>query len=317
MIAGLLTAALLAGSPTAAMSVQQADQLLEGVAYDAKTKRVLVGSVRHRNLLVLDGQGGARELTAEGAMDVGGFFGMAVEARTRTLWVATTWLPQVNGYTPAKRDAVALLRLSLDGVREGKTSVAQSGGNKVFALPADGKRHAFGDVALSPKSEVFVSDSLASAIYVLKGDALELWLTCPFRFLQGLAFSSDGKTLYAAGYADGLFAIDVATKAVRPLKGSEALKGIDAVVRWGDQLVVTQNQSAPMKVLVLTLAGDSVKSVKEVLTNHPLADDLSLAAVAGDRLYLVGQAGWAAFGDDGQPTAGAPAARTVLELSLR
>jgi hypothetical protein len=79
--------------------------------------------------------------------------------------------------------------------------------------------------------------------------------------------------------------------------------------------VVTQNQAAPM-VLVLTLAGDTVKSMRELLARNPLADDLSLATVAGDRFFLVGQAGWAAFGDDGQPTAGASPSRTVLELSV-
>lgn len=252
----------------------------EGMAYDGK--RFFVSSVRTKTIFA-----GDREF----ATAPWGVFGMAADPKRGVLWATTTALPQVEGFDAKDKGKSALLRIDL---RDGKI---------LETLPAPEGEHHFGDVAVAPDGEVYVSDSNVPVIYRVENGALTELVRGPFRSLQGLAVS--GATLFVADYSNGLFAIDRRTRDLRALRvpPSVSLLGIDGLYAVNaNTLVATQNGTNPFRILRITLApgGLAVSSVQTLLANSPLMGDPTLGVVANGRFYFNGNAQWELFGDDGK-----------------
>ena len=87
-----------------------ADTMLhpEGVTFDARTGRWFVGSIRQRRVIVVERDGTTRDFVPPEADGIGGVFGMAVDDARRTLWVATTSLPRMQGFTAADSGRVGV-----------------------------------------------------------------------------------------------------------------------------------------------------------------------------------------------------------------
>src|SRR5688572_1103736 len=73
----------------------------EGVGFDARSGRWFVGSVRQRRIVAVDAVGVVRDFAPAGSEGLAGVFGMAVDSARRMLWVATTALPRMTGFTTA------------------------------------------------------------------------------------------------------------------------------------------------------------------------------------------------------------------------
>src|SRR5436189_4950267 len=86
---------------------------------------------------------------------------MAVDAKRGVLWVATSSLPQVDGFREADRDTAALVKLDL-----------RSGRVLATLRPNDKEKHLFGDVTLAADGEVFVSDSSSPIVFLFEGGRL-------------------------------------------------------------------------------------------------------------------------------------------------
>ncbi len=129
-----------------------------------------------------------------------------------------------------------------------------------------------------------------------------------------LAFSTDGKSLLVADYANGLWRVDVATRA-RTLLTAPAhttLFGIDGLYPVTGGLVAVQNGINPQRIVRLGLTADGqVESVKVLLSGHAGMNDVALGQVVNDRFHFIGNSGWSLYED---PTA-APAARAATILS--
>ena len=113
-------------------------------------------------------------------------------------------------------------------------------------MPNDGNKHVLGDLVIAKNGDVYASDSLTSKIYRIEAgrDELEIFLSGDaFSSLQGLAFSPDEKSLFAADYSRGVFRIEIATKKVSQLSMDAATNpiGIDGLYFYGGNLVVVQN----------------------------------------------------------------------------
>ncbi len=290
------------GSASTVFSLKN-PELVEGVAYDAARHRYLVGSVRERKIFAVDAAGVATDFTREG-LDVGGVFGLVVDAKRGVLWATTAWLPQVKGYVAEK---TGLLKLDL----------------KSGALLGSwwlGAGHVLGDLVVSPSGDVYASDSRSKepAIYKLEKNGLTEWVKGSFRSLQGMAWGA-GDRLYVADYALGLFVVDVKTRKVSPLKTplDVASVGIDGLYLVNGALVATQNGISPQRVIQFSLdaKGLSVTGQKVLLVGDPRADDLSLGVVVGKTLVVNGHSGWSAFEDDGKVT-GAFKPSPFLSISL-
>jgi sugar lactone lactonase YvrE len=274
-----------------------------------------MGSVTQRRIIALGPDRAARDLVASAADGIAGVFGMAVEADRRTLWVATTALGRMSGFTPADSGRAGVFGYDLDtGTLRRRVWLGRD------ALP-----HTLGDVAVAPNGDVYVSDSQSP--WILKvpaaGDTLERFMTHPsFRSLQGLAVAADGGTMYVADYSHGLFRIDLTRRtaqAVRVPPGVTTL-GIDGLYLHDGALVAVQNGIAPARVVrfCLDASGDAVRRAELLDRSPALADEPALGAVVGDSVFYIGTSQWEKFDDAGRRLPGTTARpATVIGVSLR
>jgi len=124
----------------------------------------------------------------------------------------------------------------------------------------------------------------------------------PFVSLQGLALSADGKRIFVADYAKGVFAVDIESRRVRLLDAprTAGILGIDGLYRAGDALIGVQNGSAPPRLLRLVVDGERITSVEVLDAGHPSAPDPTLGVVVGDRFFYIGNSQWEAARPGGQ-----------------
>ena len=282
----------------------------EGIAYDARTRRFFVSSVRNGAIYARDGRGKVSQFVRDQRW---GIFGLAADPARRRLWAGTSALPQSKGFREEDRDHAAVLEIDLD-----------SGMVLNTIRPRDDAKHAFGDVAVARDGSVFVSDSVSPSIYVIRRGAMTPFIRSgPFSSLQGLAPSPDGRILYAADYARGIFAIDVATgdPHLLPIPPSTSLLGVDGLYTAGQGTPVgTQNGTNPQRVIRMQLApnGQAITRVDTLASNERDFDDITLGVVNGDRLYFNAAAQWNLFGDDGKaPDSGKLNPARILSVSTR
>jgi len=287
----------------------------EGVAFDPRHERWFIGSVRQRRIVAVERNGSSDDFVPARSGGLAGVFGMAVDSVRRTLWVATTALPRMEGFTPADGARVGVFAYDLESGRLRR---------KVW-LPRDSATaHTFGDVAVVPNGDVYVSDSQAPWIFKLAAgaDSLERFLTHPlFRSLQGMAITPDGATMYVADYSHGIVQVSLGSRTVIPLGASRGVTqlGVDGLYWHRGSLIAVQNGVAPARVVRFCLdsSGRSIRGLETLDRNPSVADEPTLGAIAGDSLFYVATGAWEKYDDTGKRIAGTrlrPA--TVLALSL-
>ena len=287
----------------------------EGMAFDGRSSRWFVGSVRQRRVVVVAQDGAVRDFVRPAADGIAGVFGMAVDTARRTLWVATTASPRMEGFAPIDSGRVGVFGYNVDTGRLVRSAW----------MPRDSSSaHTFGDVAVAPNGDVYVSDSQSPWIHRLRpgADSLQRFLTHPFfRSLQGMAITADGATMFVADYSHGLARIDLTSRSVTPLRvpsGVTAL-GIDGLYLHHGALIGVQNGVAPAKVARFCLSADAAAVTRiDVLDRNPaIVDESTLGAVVGDSMFYVATSQWEKFDDAGRRAPNAtmrPA--TVVGLAL-
>lgn len=276
------------GRAKSELTIDRTSLIPEGLAYDAKKKRFFLSSVRTKTIFAIDERGTVKPFATSSY----GIFGMAVDAKRNVLWATTTALPQVTDYTKEDEGKSALLQIDLES------------GSIVNALRAsDGGAHHFGDVAVAPDGDVFVSDSATPTIYRVSGNTLDPYAKGPFTSLQGIAPTAT--VLYAADYSKGLLAVDRRTRDILPLKSPNdtSLLGIDGLYLADDTtLIATQNGTTPNRVIRIRLTPNrlAVQSVETLAANLPEMGDPTLGVLVGKRFYFNANAQWELFGEDGR-----------------
>ena len=284
------------GTIAIAATIAEPAILAEGIAFDSAQQRLYVGSVRKRKIVVVGQNAQARDFVSPAAHGLYGAFGLALDTARGSLWAASSALPQ----TAALKDA--------DKGRAGIFEFALAGGKlkQRLLLARDGKEHVIGDLTLSPAGDVYASDSSAPVVYRLAagGNSLEPFVTGEtFHSLQGLALSPDATKLAVADYSAGIHVIDVATRAVAQMRmpAHTTLHGIDALVRYGRDLIGVQNGIEPQRVVLVRMNADwtEVEGLDVLAANLPQMDEPTLATLDGDDLLVVGNGQWSRFADDG------------------
>ena len=270
------------------LTVDRLGMIPEGLAYDAKHRRWLISSVRTGTILSISSDGEPKVL-----VDVPwGVFGMAVDAKRGVLWATTSAVAQTEEFRPEDKGKAALLKIDLDSGRILETLPA----------PDDGAAHHFGDVAVAPDGEVFVSNG-AAVIFRVAGDALEPFVRGSFPSMQGIAPGRN--VLYVADYARGILVVDRRTRDVHALRvpPNASVLGIDGLYLVDDStLIGTQNGTNPNRIVRIRLAPGAlaVSSVETLLANAPDMGDPTLGTVVGKRFFFNANAQWELFGGDGR-----------------
>lgn len=283
----------------------------EAVAFDPRTGRVFVTSVRQRKVIVLEPDGRVHDFAGGERVPLDAVLGAAVDTARQRLWIATSPVPEQEG-TAAGPAAVVALDLR-DGTERGR-----------WTVPDDSAGHVLGEVTLAPDGTVFATDSRSPVIYRVPGNGstakrLEAsgWHHRDWTSLQGLAFSPGGEEAWVADWTTGLYHIDLARGAVSPVVGEAAsyLLGIDDLLWVGDhRLVGIQNGIVPARIISLDLdaAGTTVTRL-EVRDRHlPVADEPSAGTLVPGGLLYVANAPWGHYRADGTPDPGNPFPPPVL-----
>jgi sugar lactone lactonase YvrE len=292
---------------SAAFMLAERDLIPEDIAYDAKTRRFFVSSVRKSKIIAIQRgvTGDARDQTDFAKTDWP-VLALRVDSRRRILWAATGWLPQCEHCEASDKNKTALLAFDLD-----------SGALKQrIESPVPGL---LGDMTISRKGEIYVSEGISGAVLRLRLGAKTLdRLDVPGEFPspQTPALSKDEKTLYVPDYVRGIAAIVLSTGAVTWLKPADdiALNGIDGLYVYRDSFLAVQNGTTPARVV--RFSSDLRK--QEVLeANTPELGEPTHGTIVGDTFYFLANSGWDEYDDQGKKKAGSEAVEsTVRKMAL-
>ncbi len=290
------------GSSQVVLRAGAAPFLPEGLAYDPIDDAWFLGSVHLRKILRLEG--GEESVFADASDGLLGVFGLAIDPNGRRLWVCSGADPVVEGLGADQQGKSELIAFDLDdGSVIGRWS------------PQDEGQHLLGDLVVTPDSEVFLSDSRAGAIYLLRKEhgSLERFATSSrLHSPQGLALTPAGDTLLVADYASGLWTLDLKSRRLQPLPApaQHCLLGIDGLARSGSDLIAVQNGFEPQRILRLRWDEQyQVLGAVEVLAAAlPGWREPTLGKVVDGHFYFVANSHWPDFaadgsvdGDQGQP----------------
>lgn len=283
------------GTSQTAFTLHEKGVVPESVAYDPRTKAFFLSSIYKRKIIRIDAKGVASDLATE-ADGLWSVFGMRVDADRRILWACTAAHPQMSHYNAAENGTSAILKFDL---KTGKLL-------KKYLLPNATGQHLLGDMVLNSRGDVFASDSISPEIYVIRQGASEMELflrSSDFSSPQGLAFSSDERSLFLADYSNGIFSIDVATKRITnfPAPSGSTLLGIDGLYSYNGSLIAVQNGVNPQRIIRLSMKpGDTgIDRLDVIEANNPVFDEPTLGVMIKDSFYYIANSQWGAIDEKG------------------
>lgn len=287
-----------------AFTLRDVTGLIEGIAWREKTREFYFGDVNGRAVWRRNKDNTLRRLTPEGE-ELLGVFALAVDEQRGSLWAATSAVPAMAGYTAEQEGAAALAEIDLE-----------SGAvRRVIALPA-GEKHLLGDLALAPDGTVFVTDTVAAALWRLAPDGGQLESVAAggeFVSPQGIAVAADGAALVVSDKVNGLVRVELPGGAMRRLEPppDSTLIGIDGIARVASgDIIAIQNATAPKRVLRIALdaAAEGAQRITVLESGHLTMGAPSLGCIAeGGEFHFIGNSGWPRFElSEGKPSAPRP-----------
>lgn len=284
------------GRSSPAFTIHEKGLITEGLAYDAVEDSFYVSSVRARKILKVGRDGVAKDFATE-RDGLWSAMGMKVDAKRRHLWVATAAVPQMINYSKEEDGQSGVLKFDL---RTGKLI-------KKYILSNKPAPHWLGDLTVNSSGDVFATDSLTPALYVIREGSDELKPLiegAPFISPQGLDFSRDEKSLFIADYSKGLFVYDTKSGRLTQLSApsNATLIGLDGLYFYRGSLIGVQNGTRPHRVVRIFL-NDALKVVErlEVIeANNPLFDEPTLGVLVKDTFYYIADSQWGAIDKNGK-----------------
>ena len=272
------------GEGKIAFTLPKGDYLFESLAYDPKRKQFLAGSVREGKIYRVGTDGKLEDFISPDAENgLWSVYAMAIDADADALYVVSTSSVYFKGFKQEDFGKAGVFRFKLS---TGKLV------NKYLLAP-DSQPRTLSTIALGKGGQVFAADGVRNIIYRLDGGALKTMVENPkLTSIRGLAVSGDGKRLYFADYALGVFGVDLAAG-----KGFDlgyktetlVLGGIDGLYAYDDTLVVIENGMSPRRVMRLHLAPDgrSIDRSMPLDAANPAFTLPTYGAINGDAIYFI------------------------------
>lgn len=284
---------------TLEFAIPERDLIAEDIAYDPRSRRFFISSVRRGRIFTTGGKEFAR---AEW-----GVLGLHADPARRLLWATTAWLPHCDACKSEDKDKTALLAFDLD-----------SGAlRQHIDSPVPG---VLGDLTVSSTGDVFVSEGIHGAVLWLKAGTKTLERLDPpaeFPSPQTPALSADEKTLFVPDYARGIAAIQLATRKIDWLQPADdlALNGIDGLYRNEDHFLAVQNGTNPKRIMRFSL---DLHHQEVMEANSPWLGEPTHGVLANGSFFFIANSGWGEYDDQGRKNAGSTAVEsTVRRMSLR
>jgi sugar lactone lactonase YvrE len=261
-------------------------RLVEGLAWDARGRRLFAGTVVGRALLV-ESDGAWR--TVDG-IDAGSLFGLAIDEERQLLWLASGRVEQTPSPDTAFRGLIAL------DLRDQSVS---------RRVPLEGEGSP-ADLALGADGTVYASDPATGAVYRAAPDAQTLSVLVQPGMManpQGLVVSADGRRLFVADYLHGIAMVELADGSVSrlPSDAGSMLDGIDGLVAHDGALLAIQNGTGPRRILRLRLdeAGSRITRVDVLERANPEWGEPTLGTLRDGAFVYVADAQWERYGEGG------------------
>ena len=298
---------------TTAFTLPQKGLMAASIAVDEQSGDAFIASVRERKIVKRTKEGVVSDFATQKDGLLGVWY-LLVDPARRQLIASTAAVSFMQGFQKEDDGKSGICFFDLG---TGKLV------RKVF-LPGAPERHLLTDMAEDSRGDVYVVDSHSEEIYRLRRSSSELELyvsSVVFHAPQGLALSSDERTLYVADYYDGIWAMEVLSNDRRRIDppNEVSVAGLNGIARVGDSFVAVQNAVRPNRVLRIRMDpnAERITSVETLDSNLPSYSGPLQGTVSGDDfLYIAnGQVGLGNFktgafaGDQAQPT-------TVLRLPL-
>ncbi len=271
------------GEGKVAFDLPKTDNLLNALAWDPKRKTLLVGSARNGSIHHVDEKGKFTDFIAAGSNpNLWGVDALGVDAAHDKLYVATSASPKFDKFTAENANKSALLEFEL---ASGKFV-------KKIAAPSDAQ-HTFNDIAVSDNGTVYVVDGAHRIVFKLEGNALKAVVqNSKLTAINAITVSGNGRVLYIADYALGIFGFDLAKgEAFEPTYNPDSLVlgGIVGMHFYDETLIVIQDGMVPKRVMRLNLSPDG-RTIKAAMPLDVGSQDfivLGDGALAGEKLYFV------------------------------
>ncbi|MBI4852659.1 MAG: SMP-30/gluconolactonase/LRE family protein [Acidobacteria bacterium] len=283
------------GQAETIFKLTEKDLITEGLAYDPQEQTFYVGSIRKRKIIAINKDGKVTDFTSSQQDGLWGVFGMQIDHKKRFLWVASSSLPEIADFRKEEDSQAAIFQYDL------KTKKLI----KKFSLTSDTQKHIFGDLTLAPNGDVFITDSISPNIYRISSDKnnLETFVTGPFASLQGISFSTDGKTCFVSDYSQGIFKLDIATKNITKVGAplNATMLGIDGIYFYQNHLIAVQNGVNPRRVIKLSLNSkfDEIEKLTVIAASKELMPDPTLGMILDNDFYFHANAQWNNFDRQG------------------
>jgi len=271
-----------------AFTVREKDLVPESLAYDPVEKVFYLSSLWKRKIVrVKPARPGApaavEDFVGEGADGLDAVLGLRVDPKRRRLWAVSAAEPEMKGFTPEAYGRSALCEYDLVSKRLVRK----------ITLPG-ASAHLFGDLALDAAGDVYVTDTEAAEVHVLRAGGGELKTLVPNgRFVapNGIALSADEKHLYVADVVQGLFHVDPATGVVQPLDQPAGLfpVGLDGLVLDGGSILGIMNVVGAGRVARwrITADGRALEEGEVLECGHPAFHQPTRGVVVDGAFYFI------------------------------
>ena len=264
-----------------AFTLPERDLHAESIAYDEKTGKFFVSSIHKRKILSIDKSGKIEDFIKQGEIaELDGVLGIKIDSVERILYASSSAYDNVIDYKPEDKGRTGVFLFDLDS---GKLIKKYMFRDKDFGID-DVLVHSIGDIYLSNTKDIRI---------IKKGnDKVELFVENEqFASLQGIDFTPDEQKMFIADYRNGLFLIDLKSKAMVKIKHPENLKvhGIDGLYFYTGSLIAIQNGLKPSQVTQFYLNKDFTKilSSRIIERANPYFNDPTLGVIVGHEFYYV------------------------------
>ena len=263
------------------ITIERGGVIPEGVEYDQKNARFLVGSLSEGTVFEVSNDGALTPFVQD--PDLVSSIGIEVDAAHNRLLVANSNAAVFQGTVPGQA------KLGVYDLTTGDRIAMVDLAASVPDAPADAK-HFANDVTVGDDGTAYVTDSMNGAVYAVdtsyQASVLHMFPAGENFMINGIVYASGGSLLVADSVGGGLYKVPVADPdATAEVAMPEPIKGADGVV-WQDEQHLAVVSNSENRVVVLTSHDDWASAEISGVAPFEGSQGTTAAVVAGE-LYVV------------------------------